>query len=136
MRSYVLDASALLRFLHNEAGGARVEQLLIEAQQGQAELSMSAVNWGEVIYIVCRESGLREAQEIVAAIKSMPLSIEAAAADLAEAAALFKERWKVPYADAFAGALGERSGATLVTADNDFRRVRSGLILEFLPSKP
>jgi predicted nucleic acid-binding protein len=136
MRSFVLDASALLRFLHNEAGSARVEQLLMEAQQGQAELSMSAVNWGEVIYIISRESGVREAQSIIAAIKSMPLKIESVGSDSAEAAALFKQRWKVPYADAFAGVLGESSGATLVTADNDFRLVHSGLTVEFLPSTP
>ena len=57
------------------------------------------------------------------------------------ATAIFKCNFKVPYADAFAGALtlahtSPPRRATLVTADYDFKAVPAGTIkIEFLPPK-
>jgi hypothetical protein len=58
-----------------------------------------------------------------------------------KAAAIFKYDFKVPYADAFAGALtlahsASPQRATLVTADFDFKSIPAGTIkIEFLPPK-
>jgi hypothetical protein len=47
-----------------------------------------------------------------------------------------KERFHLPYADAFAGSLALRRAATLVTADFDFKSLPSGTLkIDFLPRK-
>jgi hypothetical protein len=51
----------------------------------------------------------------------------------AESAGLFLERFKVPYADSFAGSLAADESATLVTADYDFKAVEKEIGVEFLP---
>src|SRR5689334_14299006 len=56
MKRFVLDASALLRFADNEAGVDRVAELAKLARRNQAELYISSVNWGEVVYALLRAS--------------------------------------------------------------------------------
>ena len=48
MRTYVLDASALLAFLQKTPGAYRVNEILKEALRKHAKVLMSAVNYGEV----------------------------------------------------------------------------------------
>ena len=50
MLTYVLDASAVLRFADEEAGVERIRELLTLAIKEQCILLISAVNWGEVFY--------------------------------------------------------------------------------------
>ena len=46
MRTHVLDASALFRYLTNGEGAAIVDDLLLQASATSAPILMSAVNWG------------------------------------------------------------------------------------------
>ena len=84
-----------------------------------------------------RAGGVAALMSSVAAnLAALPLSIIAAEKDLAEAAAVFKYNFKVPFVDAFAGSLALHKNATLVTADYDFKSVPSGTMnIEFLPAK-
>jgi len=132
---YVLDASSLLRFLDDEAGAARMEDLLNQARLGKAELLLSAVNWGEIVYVLARAHGSAQAQRMVASLRSLPLTIVGASAAHAEQAAWFKDQFRVPYADAFAGALAESEHVPLVTADYDFKTAAAEMKIEFLPAK-
>lgn len=50
---YVLDSSALLAFLRDEPGAQTVEDVLV---QEAAEVFMSVINLGKVVYIVQRRS--------------------------------------------------------------------------------
>ena len=50
MKTYVLDASALMTFFENRAGADKVEELLVDAADAGRPLAMSVVNWGEVYY--------------------------------------------------------------------------------------
>jgi predicted nucleic acid-binding protein len=137
--TYVLDASAILRFSDKEAGFDRVRDLFIQAAQGKVELLLSAVNWGEIVAALLykRAGGLSALTNNLAAnLAALPLTIVAADKDLAEGAATFKYDFKVPFVDAFAGSLALHENATLVTADYDFKSVPSGTIkIEFLPAK-
>ena len=72
---------------------------------------------------------------MVDSLASLPLKIVSVDASHAEEAAWFKEQFKVPYADAFAGALARREKLTLVTADYDFKSVGTAIKVEFLPAK-
>jgi predicted nucleic acid-binding protein len=138
MTAYVLDASAILRFTDKEAGFDRVRDLLIQAAQGEVELLLSAVNWGEIVGALYKRAGGVAAlmNSLAANLAALPLTIIGAERDLAEAAAIFKYNFKVPFVDAFAGSLASHENATLLTADYDFKRVPSGTIkIEFLPAK-
>ena len=132
----VLDASALLRFLDDEAGAERVEQLLNQAASGDLALSMSAVNWGEVIYAVAHRQGLDAVNELLRKLSSLRISVVPCSGEDAVQAALFKARYKIPYADAFAACLAVQNSACLITADYDFKRLPSGTLkIELLPIK-
>ncbi|HMB84490.1 MAG TPA: PIN domain-containing protein [Terriglobales bacterium] len=140
MTTYVLDASAILRFTDKEAGFDRVRDLFIQAAQGGVELLLSAVNWGEIVGALYKRAGELSARmsigNLAANLAALPVTIVAADKDLAEGAAIFKYNFKVPFVDAFAGSLALRESATLVTADYDFKSVPSGTIkIEFLPAK-
>ncbi|HEY5176101.1 MAG TPA: PIN domain-containing protein [Terriglobales bacterium] len=133
--TYVLDASSLLRFLDDEAGAGRIEDLLNKARLGGNALLLSAIDWGVVVYILARAHGPEKARPVVDSLASLPLKIVSVDASHAEEAAWFKEQFKVPYADAFAGALARREKLTLVTADYDFKSVGTAIKVEFLPAK-
>lgn len=132
----VLDASAFLRFLDNEPGAEYVGLLLERAHDRQIEIKIAAVNWGEVVYTSVRAKGVSFAVELAAMLQTLPLTVQACGAAAATEAALFKEKFKVPYADAFAGSLAQKEAAVLVTADFDFKNIPSdALKMEFLPAK-
>jgi len=138
MTTYVLDASAILRFGDKEAGFDRVRDLFIDAAQGKAELLLSAVNWGEIVGALYNRAGGLSAltNNLAANLAALPLTIVPADKDRAASAAIFKYNFKVPFVDAFAGSLALDENATLVTADYDFKSVPSGTIkIEFLPAK-
>ena len=138
MTTYVLDASAILRFTDKEAGFDRVRGLFVQAAQGEVELLLSAINWGEVVgALYKRTGGLSVRTDSLAAdIAAQPLTILAPDKEVAEAAAFFKYDFNVPYVDAFAGALTIQQNAILITADYDFKSVPPGTMkIEFLPAK-
>jgi PIN domain nuclease of toxin-antitoxin system len=49
MVTFVLDASAILRFFDGEAGVVRVKEIFRSALRDECKVVVSAVNWGEVI---------------------------------------------------------------------------------------
>ncbi len=72
---YVLDSFALLAHLGDEAGAARVRAVLRAARLDRAEVFLSAVNLGELVYITERERGLVEAQMALNAVEQLPVQI-------------------------------------------------------------
>jgi len=135
MRAYVLDASALLRYLDRESGFERVATLLKQAAREDVRLMVSAVNWGEVASVLYKAHNASVAREMISKLRSLPLTITSVNADQAEEAGSFKQDFKTPYADAFAGSLAFREKATLVTADFDFKLASQSMRIEFLPNK-
>lgn len=140
MKTWVLDASAVLRFTDKEAGFDRVRELLRRAARGEARVLISAVNWGEIVHAVRKRTGARAAT-LIDDLQVLPITIATVDAAAAAEAGEFKLRYGVPFADAFAGSLALQTQASdpstvLITADNDFRQVPQGLIaIEFLPAK-
>lgn len=132
---HVLDASALLRFLDDEAGADIVQQVLERASRESVPVLMSAVNWGEIVYVLLRAHGEQVAREVCGSLASLAIDIVAVDASMAEHAAFIKEDFKIPYADAFAAALALHENATLVTADYDFKQLSVKLRLKMLPAK-
>jgi predicted nucleic acid-binding protein len=122
---YVLDSYTLLVYLEGEIGSSRVKELLEAAKSRQCHLYMCVVNLGEVIYIVERERGLLKAQETLARINELPISIIDVDRALTLAAAHLKVGCPIAYADCFAAALAQVKNALLVTGDPEFHKIKS-----------
>ncbi len=134
MRRYVLDANALIGFVEDREGTAsRVEKLFDQALEQQVPLLMSAVNWGEVFYVVWRNKGEPRALQIENDVRDLPLAIVAADRDRATRAAALKLKHNLSYADAFAAELAIERGASLVTADPEFSKLGKALSVYPLP---
>jgi predicted nucleic acid-binding protein len=123
MKTYVLDASALLAFLQKTPGAHKVNELLKEALQERAKVLMSAVNYGEVYGTILRERGLDQARLAVQAIHPLPIDLLDATPPRSCQAAAVKAKYKLYYADSFAAALAIEHKAALVTGDSDFRKL-------------
>lgn len=122
----------MLRYVEDEPGAARVEQIINLSRMGKCRLIISAVNWGEVSYILTRKFGKDEASGILRSLRALPVSVAPVFATEAEQAGEFKRQYNVPYADAFAGALAVTVEGTLVTTDYDFKTCVSAVAVEFL----
>src|SRR5580693_2309124 len=133
-RRYVLDANALVgHFEDREGTAAKVERLMQEAQRLGSPLLMSAVNWGEVFYIVWRRHGEAKAWEAEARLQEMPVEVISVDRERASRAGALKQKHSLGYADAFAAELAIERGAWLVTADPEFSRVGKTLAVYSLP---
>lgn len=117
----VLDASALLAFLHDEPGAARVREALEGAM-------VSAVNWAEVVQKASRHgvdvTGMREEFEDIG------VAFEPFSPEQAEVAARLWHRtrpWGLSLADRACLALGMESRAAVLTADRDWARFELGI---------
>ena len=119
----VLDASALLVYLEKEPSYEKVKELFVHASETEKNILMTAVNWGEVFYILVRDYGLEKAEEIQKIIDTFPIELVPADYVLAKQAALYKAQKKLPYADCFSAALAKLRKAELVTCDKDFKAV-------------
>jgi predicted nucleic acid-binding protein len=129
----VLDAWAVLAFLQGEEPAAsRVRQLLHEARGQEVELFMSIINLGEVVYRLGKVRGEAEAEETLARIRRLPISIVPASDDAVWAAVRYKVQYAISYADAFALATAESLGATLATGDPELVELANVVPIEKL----
>jgi ribonuclease VapC len=132
-KTYVLDAWALLALLQSEEPAAsRVKVLLHEGDQQQVALLVSVVNLGEVYYRVGRNSDRVTAISILNDIRRLPVTIVPVSDEMVFAAADLKMTYAISYADAFAAALADRTGATLVSGDPEFDLLQGRINLEKL----
>jgi predicted nucleic acid-binding protein len=121
----VLDAHALMVFFEREPGFEKVKSLFAEALEGDNDLLMTSVNFGEVYYIILRECGQGKAQEVERLTQTIPVQIVDVDVQLAKEAARFKALKKVSYADCFAAALAKLLKGEVVTGDKEFKAFES-----------
>lgn len=124
MKEYVLDANAVLRYfsIGEGAGGDKVRSLFEQAEQGEARLSMSAINLGEVFYILLKRIGEQRTAPYIRALE-LTVTIVDANRERTIRTATLKHKYKLGYADSFAAALALERSATLVSADPSFEKV-------------
>ncbi len=136
MTVYVLDSSALIRYLDREAGGDRVKAIFKACVTGQAEIHISAVQWGEVAGNLRRRFGAQEEERILSSLLPSEAEIVPAGAECAVRAGDLRVDRKIAYADAFALDWAMQSNdRVLVTADYGFKPVDDLARIEFLPAK-
>jgi len=128
----VLDAHALMVFLEKEPGFEKISRHFAAAAASDDDLLMTAVNFGEVYYIVLRECGPKKAEEIESLIQTLPIEIIAVDWDLTREAARFKASYPLSYADCFAAALAKTYRAELVTGDREFIALENLIRIDWL----
>ena len=129
---YVLDSFALLAYLEDEPGAARVGGLLSSARKDEIEIWISIVNYGEVLYIVERGRGRDSAKMTIATIDQLPVTVADANRLLTFGAAHIRAQHAISYADAFAVALAQSKGGGVVTGDPEFKKVETLVSVEWL----
>jgi len=120
---HVFDAHAILAFLQREKGFEKVKFIMEKDAQKGSKALITAVNWGEVYYIIKREEGTSVAEAMIEIIDTLPLKIIPADRQLCNAAAELKADKKMSYADCFAAAAAIINRAALITGDKEFKEV-------------
>ena len=123
MRNYLFDAFPLLCWLQEEPGYEIVDDLLVQAEEGKASVSIHVINLGEVFYRVGRVAGIKRAGEILSEIRLLPVRVFSISDEDVMRAAKIKATYPISYADAFAVAKAEQSGAIVVTGDPEYKAV-------------
>jgi predicted nucleic acid-binding protein len=124
VKTRVLDSWAILEWMSGRQPATDlVAKLLAEAEAGQTRLFMSAINVGEVYYFLTKQHSQDLAESWRVSSGTLPVTIEAPAAEDIWNAATFKCRFAIAYADAFAAALAQKYNCPLVTGDPEFRQV-------------
>jgi predicted nucleic acid-binding protein len=134
VKSYVLDASALLVFLQKKPSARKVAEIFKEALRGRAGVLMSAVNVGEVYAVIVREHGIDRAASTMSALSPLPVQFIDVTPRISFRAAEVKARYKLHYLDSFAASLAIDNKATLATCDSDFRSLANILPILWLKS--
>jgi len=123
MNSILFDSIAMLRFFYQETGAETVRDLLKETTNSDVPRLISAINVGELIYIIQRRSGETAKLQMLVNLKSLGFTILPCPNELIFRAAELKARFPMSYADTFAVASAIEHHATLVTGDPEFRQV-------------
>jgi len=130
---FVLDVWAVLAFLQKEEPAAsRVKELLELALKGEAQVSISIINLGEVVYRVGKVKGEAQARQTLDQIQRLPLTIVSAGDEAVFSAVDLKMRHAISYADAFAAATAEQQDAILVTGDPELTQLAHEIDIEEL----
>jgi predicted nucleic acid-binding protein len=137
MVTYVLDASAVLRYVDKEAGSSRITSLLRASRAGTVNIQISAVHWGEIVGIALKRYGAEQASKFSIRLRSLALEIIPVTEQRAARAAAIRLRYNIPYVDSFGVELAsDTPDHRLITADFDFKPAEHDISIEFLPPKP
>ena len=131
-KALVLDTWSVVAYFEDEPAGEQVADLIADAQEGGASLAMSVVNAGELWYLMARRSSEADANGTVVELLQLGIRLVEVDWDLARAAASFKSKRRMSYADCFAAALAQRSKAHLVTGDSEFKQVEGDIRIVWL----
>jgi predicted nucleic acid-binding protein len=129
--SFLLDTSAMLTFIEDEAGAERVEQVL---QQGNVWLPWLVLL--ETYYITKQEKGQTEADHRYALMKQLPVTILWQMDEpVLLTAGRIKAQHRLSLADAIIAAFTIQHEAKLLHKDPEFEALADQLFLEALPYK-
>ncbi|HMG83713.1 MAG TPA: type II toxin-antitoxin system VapC family toxin [Ferruginibacter sp.] len=120
MKRIVFDSYALIALFREEPGHEIVRDLLLKMANDESEGYITAVNVGEIYYMISRKSSTKHAEMAINAIKQMQIIIIEPDLKLCLEAAAIKAKNSLSYADAFAAALTINKKAVLITGDKEF----------------
>ena len=129
---FVLDSFALVCFFHKEPGWNRVKEVFYDLSSSDQKAFLSVINWGEFYYIVNRRVGKDKAEEALALLEHLPITIVPVDNALVKEAAEIKSDYPVSYADAFCIALSQRTSCQILTNDPEFESVKDLVTVTWL----
>ena len=134
MTRYVLDAWAIIAYLQKEEPAATwVRALFKHAKDGSdIEIHASVINLGEVYYRIAKRRSEAQASRTLALLRRLSIRTMSATDERVYAAARFKGRFALSYADAFACTTAQELDAILVTGDPEMFCLSDILRLEIL----
>jgi predicted nucleic acid-binding protein len=136
MTTYVLDSSAVIRYIDNEAGANQVNAIFKACVSRQAKACISALQWGEIAGNLLKRLGASRGKRALDSLIPLELEIVSASGERAVHAVELRFNRNIAYADAFALDLAmDSADHVLVTADYDFKAVADIVRIEFLPVK-
>jgi predicted nucleic acid-binding protein len=119
MKNYVLDACAIMAFIHDEQGANSFENILNMANTSEANVFVHKINLLEVYYDVFRYKGKQIADDVLDEIKQNQIEIISNIPDeLFSEDGRLKASYKISLADSLAVACASIYYAELVTADH------------------
>lgn len=131
-RDVVFDSHALLKFVQDEIGANRVEELLTASQEGKIRAFMNEINLGKVYYITIRRSGIESAKELLEHFHSLPIGIVPASWDIIVLASEVKAGYALSYADCFVVASALKHDASVLTGDPEFKNVEHMVEIDWI----
>ena len=130
-KRYLLDTSALMALIEDEAGADRVEQII---SQGGAVLPWPVLL--EIYYMTRREHGQAEADRRYALASKLKVQVVWRMDEqILLTAGRLKAEHRVSFADALIAAFALREGATLVHKDPEYDALADVVDMERLPYK-
>ena len=114
----------MVAWIQDEPGASALQTLLLNADAGNLQLLMSWYNVAETFYTVAKHKKLAVAEEFLARLPSLPIRLVLPDEDGIMAAARVKASHSVALGDAFAIALAQSEGASIVTGDQEIRRCK------------
>ena len=133
---FLLDTSAILALTDREEGWETVAALLQEAAAGKCQVECCAASLMELYYINIRERSEEEAAQLLATVRSWPVSWIYPDERLFLLAGRIKAQHKLSFADALIAATAKLQGATLVHKDPEIEALAADLEQRILPFKP
>ena len=123
MSAYVLDSSAIMSVLFDEAGASKVLELLEEASRGESQILLPFMALMEIEYWLLRR--LRdEAERSMLLVQSWPVKVEESYPEWRHQAARLKAEVPLSIADAWIAGLAIIQDAQLVHKDPEFNRIQ------------
>jgi predicted nucleic acid-binding protein len=133
---FILDSSAVLRYIDDEPGAERMTGIFKTCVLRQGQMRISALQWGEIAGRLRKRLGPSVAVRVLESLLPLELEIVPATGENASRAAAMRLDRKISYADGFALDLAmDSADHILVTADYDFKAVEDLARIEFLPIK-
>jgi predicted nucleic acid-binding protein len=116
MQTFTLDSYAVMEFLRHQKSHQIMADLFKESSNGNIELQIHILNWGEIWYTLIREKG-----EFLDEFR-VQVGIEVVDFDnkIFEKAVGFKSKGNISYSDCFAISCAVQTDSVLVTGDREF----------------
>lgn len=132
MKGCILDSYAMIAYLEDENGAAKVERFLDEAEKGKLNVRMSIVNWGEVYYSIFRSKGEEKAEAALIIMEQLPIKITDVDRDIMYSVAKIKANHAIALGDCFAAAEAVKTDYPVVPGDKEFRKLGKMIQVKWL----
>lgn len=131
-KALVLDSWAIMAYLEDEGPAEKIANMISDAHDDGVPMLMSVVNAGEVWYIIARRSSNFEADRAIHMMQDIGINFIDADWTLTKIAAGYKVKDNISYADCHAAAVAKYHKATLLTGDQEFKRVEDEITITWL----